>query len=74
MLLDKQTVLEMISQQGNPQLVEQAEQHLPEQIDHEQHAELLQRFGLDPQRVLDQFGGGGGLTNSGPAGGAESGL
>ena len=74
MLLDKQTVLDMIGQQGNQELVDQAAQHLPEQIDHEQHADLLQRFGIDPQQVLNQFGGGGGVTTRGPSGGAESGL
>ena len=71
-MLDKQTVLDMIRQQSNnPQTVQQAEQTLPDQLRPEQHADLLQRFGIDPQQALNQVGGGMGTP---PTGGAESGL
>jgi hypothetical protein len=32
--------------------VEQAKQKLPDQVDHEQHAGLLQELGIDPQQLL----------------------
>ena len=72
-MLDKQAVLGMIQQQAgnNPQLVQQAEQELPDQVHPEQHADLLQKFGVDPQQALNQLGGGSGMP---PTGGAESGL
>ncbi len=87
MELDKQGILNLIGQQGDQNLVQQAEQQLPDQLDHEQHADLLQRFGIDPQQALNQFGGGGGVAEStggdptsrvseqgSPSGGVESGL
>ena len=39
---------------GADDKVQQAEQELPDQVDPEQHAELLQKLGIDPQ---DRLGG-----------------
>jgi hypothetical protein len=38
--------------------VDQASRELPDHVDTEQHADLLQKFGLDPQDVLGKLGGG----------------
>jgi len=37
---------------------------LPDQVDHEQHADLLSKFGIDPRELL---GGGGSQPHSRPA-------
>ena len=55
MQFDKQTVLDLIQQQMGPQRAEQAAQQLPDQVDHEQHADLLQQFGVNPQDLLGKF-------------------
>ncbi len=61
MELDKQGILDLIRQQGGDEAVQRAEQELPQQLDHEAHGDLLQRFGIDPQQALDKFGGAGGV-------------
>jgi len=55
MQFDKQTVVDLIQQQMGSQHAEQAAQQLPDQVDHEQHADLLQKFGVNPQDLLTKF-------------------
>jgi hypothetical protein len=55
MQFDKQTVLDLIQQQMGSQHAEQAAQQLPDRVDHEQHADLLQQFGVNPQDLLSRF-------------------
>ena len=56
MQLDKAQIIDMLRQQGNDQ---QADQELPDQVDTDQHASLLERFGLNPQELISRFTGGG---------------
>ena len=55
MQIDKAQIIEMLGQQGKN---DQADQELPDQVDTDQHAGLLQRFGLDPKDLLGRFTGG----------------
>ena len=55
MEFDKQTILEEIEKRGGDR--QQAEQELPDKVDHEQHADLLKRFGLDPDDIVKTVGG-----------------
>ena len=48
MQLDKQFVISELRKQGQNEQVQKAIQELPDKIDHDQHAELLTRFGIDP--------------------------
>jgi uncharacterized protein YidB (DUF937 family) len=57
MQISKDKILEMLQQHGNGDQVDQAKQELPDQVDHEQHADLLQKFGLNPQELLSKLGG-----------------
>jgi hypothetical protein len=50
---DKQTILGMIR---DPSQLQQAEQQLPDVIDHEQHGDLLQNLGINPQELLSKLG------------------
>jgi hypothetical protein len=54
MQLDKQFVLDELRKAGQNQHVEQAVQELPEKIDHDQHAALLEKFGLDPGKLAEK--------------------
>jgi hypothetical protein len=54
MRFDKQFVLDELKKEGESQKVQQAVQELPEKIDHEQHAALLQKFGLDPGKLAEK--------------------
>lgn len=54
MQIDKQFVLDELRKGGNDAHVQQAMQELPEKIDHDQHAALLERFGLDPGKLAQK--------------------
>jgi hypothetical protein len=58
--IDKNTILELLRERGQQDQADQADQELPEQVDTDRDAGLLQRFGLDPQELLQRFMGGGG--------------
>ena len=47
--IDKQTVLKLIRERGDDEQANQAETKLPDQIDTDRDAGVLQRFGVDPQ-------------------------
>jgi hypothetical protein len=55
MQFDKQTVINLIEEQMGSQHAEQAAQELPDQVDHEQHADLLQKFGVNPEDLMSRF-------------------
>ena len=61
MQLDKNTILDFLREQGQGDQASQAEQELPDQVDTDQDANLLQKFGIDPQALIQRFMGGGGL-------------
>ena len=58
MQIPKEQILDFLRQQGKEDQVGEADQQLPDQVDTEQHAGLLQKFGIDPSELLSQFGGG----------------
>jgi hypothetical protein len=57
MQIDKQQVLDLIKERGGDHKA--AQQHLPDQVDPEQHGDLLSRFGVDPSDVISRLGGSG---------------
>jgi uncharacterized protein YidB (DUF937 family) len=58
MQIPKDKILEMLQQQGKDHHVGQAKRELPDQVDTDQHSDLLQKFGLNPQELLGKLGGG----------------
>jgi hypothetical protein len=59
--IDKSMILDLLRERGQQDQASQAEQELPDQVDTDQDSGLLQRFGLDPQELLQRFTGGGGM-------------
>ncbi len=59
MQFDKQQILEMLRSHGSSEQVTQAEQELPDQVDTEQHSDLLGKLGINPQELLGKLGGSG---------------
>jgi hypothetical protein len=55
MQFDKQTVIDLIKEQMGSEHAEQAAQQMPDQIDHEQHADVLQQFGVSSQDLMSKF-------------------
>jgi len=61
--LDKNQILDFLREQGQSDKVSQAEQELPDHVDTDQHADLLQRFGINPQELMQKFMGRGGIPS-----------
>jgi hypothetical protein len=61
--LDKNQILDFLREQGKSDQASQAEQELPDRVDTDQHANLLQRFGINPQELLQKFMGRGGIPS-----------
>ena len=57
MQIPKDRILELLQQQGDPDKADQAKQELPDQVDTDQHADLLQKLGISPQELLSKLGG-----------------
>jgi len=48
MEIDKQEIVDLLRKEGKDEHVQKALAELPDKIDHEQHAEMLQqKFGID---------------------------
>jgi poly-D-alanine transfer protein DltD len=52
MQIDKSMVIAELEKQGKNEHVQKALQELPDKIDHEQHAQLLEKFGIDPGKLV----------------------
>ena len=61
MQLDKNMILDLLRERGQGDQASQAERELPDQVDTDKDGGLLQKFGLDPQELIQKFMGGGGL-------------
>ena len=60
MQIDKGQILELLRSQGQHDQASQAEGELPDQVDTDQHAGLLEKLGLSPMELVTKFAGGGG--------------
>ena len=58
MEIPKEQILQFLQERGQTDQAAQAEGELPDQVDTEQDAGLLSKFGIDPQELMSQFGGG----------------
>jgi hypothetical protein len=57
--IPKEQILELLRSRGEQDKASQAEGELPDQVDTDQHAGLLQKLGIDPGDIVSQLGGGG---------------
>ena len=60
MQIPKDQILELLRSRGQDDKAKQADGELPDQVDTEQHAGMLQKLGLDPGDLVGMLGGGGG--------------
>jgi hypothetical protein len=58
MNISKDQILQFLKDKGQHDQADQAATELPDQVDTDQHAGLLAKFGIDPQALLSKFGGG----------------
>ena len=59
MQIPKEQILELLRSRGDDDKAKQADGELPDQVDTDQHAGLLEKYGIDVQDLLSRFGGGG---------------
>ncbi|HEX8121082.1 MAG TPA: hypothetical protein VF549_07440 [Solirubrobacteraceae bacterium] len=64
MEIPKDKIIELIRERVGGDRAQEADRELPDQVDPEKHAGLLEKFGLDPKDLLS-----GGLGNLGGLGG-----
>jgi hypothetical protein len=60
MQIPKEQILELLRSRGEDQKAGQADSELPDQVDTEQHAGILQKLGIDPGDLIGALGGGAG--------------
>ena len=58
MQIPKEQILEFLRSRGEQDKASQAEGELPQQVDTDQDAGLLDRLGINPGDLLGQLGGG----------------
>ena len=59
MQIPKEQILEFLRSRGDQDKANQAEGELPDQVDTDQDAGLLEKLGINPSDLLGQLGGGG---------------
>ncbi|MGI8412335.1 MAG: hypothetical protein ACR2QA_07540 [Solirubrobacteraceae bacterium] len=57
MEIPKEQILQMLRDRGDHDKAQQADQQLPEQVDPEQHSDLLGKIGVDPSEIVGGAGG-----------------
>jgi hypothetical protein len=60
MQIPKEQILELLRSRGQDDKASQADGELPDQVDTEKDAGLLQKLGIDPGDLMGALGGGGG--------------
>jgi hypothetical protein len=58
MNIDKQQIIDLLRSRGKEDQAQQAEKELPDQVDTDQHAGLLERFGINVNDLLGGAAGG----------------
>ncbi|WP_043444552.1 hypothetical protein [Arthrobacter sp. L77] len=61
MEIDRAQIIDLLKSQGRNDDAEQAQSQLPDQVDPEQHSDLLARFGINPKDLLGKIPGLGGF-------------
>lgn len=54
MNIDKNFVLQHLREEGQSDKVQHALDQLPEKVDHEKHAQLLMKLGIDPGKLAEK--------------------
>ena len=57
MEIDKNQIIEQLKSLGKHDEAKKAEVELPDKVDTDQHAGLLEKFGVNPQDLLGKLGG-----------------
>jgi hypothetical protein len=56
MEIDRDHVIELLREKGKDEKVQQAIDSLPQKVDHEKHAQELEKLGIDPGELVAKAG------------------
>jgi hypothetical protein len=56
MEIPKEKIIEFLKERGHHDKAAQADQELPHAVDHEEHASILEKHGIDPRELLGKIG------------------
>ena len=56
MNISKDQILQFLRDHGQGDKADQASSELPDQVDTDQHSDLLSKFGIEPKELLGQLG------------------
>lgn len=56
MQIPKDKIVELLRSRGDQNQAQQADTELPDQVDTDQHAGLLSKFGIDPSQLMGGMG------------------
>jgi hypothetical protein len=56
MEIDREHVIQLVREKGRDQKVQHAIDSLPQKIDHEKHAQELEKLGIDPGELAAKAG------------------
>jgi len=56
MEIDREHVIQLLREKGKDEKVQHAIDQLPEKVDHEKHAQELQKLGIDPGELVAKAG------------------
>ena len=56
MEIDRDHVIELLREKGKDEKVQQAIDSLPQKVDHEKHAQELEKLGIDPGELVARAG------------------
>ncbi len=56
MQIDKDTIVNFLRERGDNDKADQAAKDLPDRVDHEEHAGMFQKFGVNPKELLGKIG------------------
>jgi hypothetical protein len=56
MEIPKDKILQLLRERGEHDKADQAEQELPDRVDHEEHASVLEKHGIDPKELMGKIG------------------
>ena len=56
MEIPKDQILDLLKQRGDHDRAAQADQELPDKVDHESDSDLLSKYGVDPKELLGKIG------------------
>ena len=56
MEIPKDQILQLLRDRGDDDKAQQADKQLPDQVDTDQHSDLLEKLGIDPSDLLGTIG------------------